>query len=216
MLTPMSATVLTATQLRDAFAYAATRFRAEESRLCALDAAIGDGDHGITMRLGFDAIEAALAELDPTAGIDVVFQTAGTTFMDATGGAIGIIFGRMFTATGRALRGQIALGPAEFIAMIQAMEAGVAKAGKAQPGDRTALDAIHAGAAVVPQTDLLATMQAAATAAERAAAGTAHLLCKIGRASKLGERVFGHPDPGATSFCVLLRALADSLEARGS
>lgn len=216
MLTPMSATVLTATQLRDAFACAAARFRTEESRLCALDAAVGDGDHGITMRLGFDAIEAALAELEPTAGIDLVLQTAGTAFMDVTGGAIGIIFGRMFVAAGRAVKGQAALGPAEFHAMIQAMEVGVARAGKAQPGDRTALDAIHAAAAVVPQADLLATLQAAATAAERAAADTAQILCKLGRASKLGDRVLGHPDPGATSFGLFLRALGDWTQAHGS
>lgn len=205
----MSISALTTVQLRAALAYSATRFRAAEARLCALDAAIGDGDHGITMRLGFDAIETALADLDRAAGVDVVLQTAGRTFTDATGGAIGIIFGRMLTAAGHALTGQTALGPAEFMAMIQAMEAGVAKAGKCQPGDRTALDALHAAAAVTPLSDLPATMQAAATAAENAAAETAQMPCRVGRASKLGDRVLGHPDPGATSIGVLLRALAD-------
>lgn len=200
---------LTTAHLREALAFAATRFRAEESRLCALDAAIGDGDHGITMRLGFDAIEAALGDLDCAADFETVLQTTGTAFTSATGGAIGIIFGRMLTEAGRALKGQTALGPSEFMVMIQAMQSGVAKAGKAQPGDRTALDAIHSAAAVASQADLLATMRAAATAAESAAAATAHMHCRIGRASKLGDRVLGHPDPGATSFGVLLRALAD-------
>jgi dihydroxyacetone kinase-like protein len=207
----MSVTGLTATDLRAALAFAAKRFRAEESRLCALDAAIGDGDHGITMRIGFDAIETALSQLDSAAGLDDVFQAAGSAFMNATGGAIGIIFGRMLTATSRALKGQAILGPTEFIAMLEAMKTGVANAGKAQPGDRTALDAIHAAAAVTPRSDLLATMQSAAAAAEHAATETAQMLCRIGRASKLGDRVLGHADPGATSFGVLLRALADWL-----
>lgn len=209
----MNLTVLTAKQLREAMAFAATRFQQEEPRLCGLDAAIGDGDHGITMRLGCDAITAALAELDPAAGLDLVFQTAGDAFMGGTGGAIGVIFGRMFMAAGRALKGQTALDAAQYMTMLRAMETGVANAGKAHPGDRTALDAIHAAAGVAVQADLLATMKATAAAAEQAAAATANLLCKIGRASKLGDRVLGHPDPGATSFGVLLRALADWAEA---
>jgi phosphoenolpyruvate---glycerone phosphotransferase subunit DhaL len=208
----VSASALSAQDLRNALTFAAARFCQEESRLCALDAAIGDGDHGITMRLGFEAIAAALAELSPSARPDEVFQAAGTAFMGATGGASGIIFGRMFTAAGRALKGQTDLGPVEFMTMLRAMETGVAQAGKAQPGDRTALDAIHAAAAAPLQADLLTTMRIVAAAAEDAAAGTAQMLCKVGRASKLGNRVLGHPDPGATSFGVLLRALADKAE----
>ncbi len=205
----MSLAQLNANHLREALLFAATRFQKEEPRLCSLDAAIGDGDHGITMRVGFDAIASSLQELAPTAGIDEVLQNAGTAFMSATGGAIGIIFGRMFSATGRALKGQTALDAAQYLAMLRAMETAVANAGKAHPGDRTALDAIHAAANVPAQPDLLSTMQATAAAAENAAAQTAQMLCKVGRASKLGERVLGHPDPGATSFGLLLRAWAD-------
>ncbi len=206
---------MTADNLREALSFAAARFQKEETRLCSLDAAIGDGDHGITMRIGFDAINAALADLDVTAGIHQVLHAAGNAFMDATGGAIGIIFGRMFTTAGRALKGQTALDAAQFMTMLRAMESGVVNAGKAQPGDRTALDAIHAAANVTVQADLLSVIKASAAAAENAASDTARMQCKIGRASKLGDRVLGHPDPGATSFGIFLRALADWAEIHG-
>ena len=81
-----------------------------------------------------------------------------------------------------------------------------------KPGDKTILDSIHAAAAVAPLPGLVDTMRAAYLAAERGAAETAEWPCKVGRASRLGARAIGHPDPGAISFSVFLKALLESVE----
>lgn len=198
--------------LRDALALAAAKFNQEEGRLNALDGAIGDGDHGITVRIGFDAIRSGLGALEYDTTPDVILRRAGMAFMGATGGAIGVIFGKALISGGMALQGTTQIGPAEFMAMLKSMENAVATAGKVKPGDKTILDSIHTAAAVTPLPELIATMRAACLAAERGAEETAGWPCKVGRASRLGERAIGHPDPGAVSFSIFLKAMLESVE----
>jgi dihydroxyacetone kinase-like protein len=192
-------TKMDARDLKDALALAAARFDQEEARLNALDGAIGDGDHGITMRIGFNAIRSELAALEGDPTLEVILRRAGTAFMGATGGAIGVIFGKALISGGMALRGITQTGPSEFVAILKSMESAVAVAGKTKPGDKTILDSMHAAAGVTPLPDLVQTMRAACLAAEQGAAETANWPCKVGRASRLGERAIGHPDPGAVS-----------------
>ena len=200
--------------LKDALALAAAKFQQAEGRLNELDGAIGDGDHGITMRIGFDAVRTAVGAMGDDVTPDAVLRTAGMAFMGATGGAIGVILGKALSAGGLALRGTARVGSSEFLSMLKSMENAVATAGKAKPGDKTILDSIHAAAAVSPGADLWETMRAAYLAAERGAEETAGWQCKVGRASRLGARAIGHPDPGAVSFSILLKALLESVEAK--
>lgn|ERR1019366_3365645 len=200
--------------LKDALALAAAKFQQAEGRLNTLDGAIGDGDHGITMRIGFDAVRTAVGAMDDNAPPDTILRAAGMAFMGATGGAIGVILGKALSAAGLALRGTPQVGPAEFIAMLKSMDNAVGTAGKVKPGDKTILDSIHAAAEVAPLPDLVETMRAAYLAAERGAADTAEWPCKVGRASRLGARAIGHPDPGAVSFSVFLKALLESVESK--
>ena len=188
-----------------------------EARLNALDAAAGDGDHGITMRLGFLAVKDRLARVLEDAGFSGQLMESAKAFMSVTGGAIGVILAKMLMGGAAALRESQSLGPAEFSAMLAGMEAAIAKAGKAQPGDKTILDAVHTAAeaartAAESGMPLEATVAAAATAAEDAAASTSHMTCRIGRASRLGDRSLGHPDPGAVSFSIMMRAFKRSLQ----
>jgi phosphoenolpyruvate---glycerone phosphotransferase subunit DhaL len=191
--------------------FVADEIARREAELNALDAAVGDGDHGITMRNGFEAIRERLGQLDPATPIDGILRESGTAFLGATGGAIGVVMGKMLMAGGKALQGVQEIRAAEFQLLLTAMEASVAATGKVKPGDRTILDAIHAAAAATTAgnsgtKDLDTTVDVAASAAEEAARGTAEMLCRVGRASRLGNRVLGHPDPGATSFAIILRA----------
>jgi dihydroxyacetone kinase-like protein len=198
--------------LKEALMFAADRFAREEHRLNDLDGAIGDGDHGITMRIGFDAIRAAVAPLDDSTAPGAILRKAGMAFMGATGGAIGVIFGKALMGGGAALGGAARIGPAEFCAVLQSMETSVASTGKAKPGDKTILDSIHAAAGIAPAQGLTDTVRAACRAAEEGALATAGWQCKIGRASRLGERSVGHPDPGAVSFGIFLRSLLEWCE----
>jgi dihydroxyacetone kinase-like protein len=207
--------MLDARALKNALVLAAEKFQVAESRLNELDGALGDGDHGITVRIGFEAIRTAIGTLDDNATLDVILRAAGMAFMNSTGGAIGVIFGRALSAGGAALRGLPQAGSTEFVIMLKNMENAVAAAGKAKPGDKTILDAIHAAAAVTPGPDFLETLRAACLAAERGAEETAGWVCKVGRASRLGERAIGHPDPGAVSFSIFLKAVVQSVEGSG-
>ncbi len=208
-------TAIDAQCLRKIFVFVAGRIEEAEPRLNALDAAIGDGDHGITMRIGFRALQKKLEVLPPEASIGEVLDAAGKTFMGATGGAIGVILGSMFLAGGKALTSVAQIGPSELKTLLDAMEASVVKTGKAHPGDKTILDALHPACEAFDSTadSLQIALSRAAQAAEKGAEGTSKMVCRLGRASRLGDRALGHPDPGAVSFGLIMRSMAEWVEA---
>jgi dihydroxyacetone kinase-like protein len=208
---------ITPADLRLLLAFVAETIARKEAELNALDAAIGDGDHGITMRVGFTAVNARISGLPDVAGIDAILRESGMAFMGATGGAIGVLLGKMLMAAGAALKGRPEFGPAEFRILLDAMESTLVSTGKARPGDKTMLDAVHAAndavkAGNLSGEELVPMMEQAARAALRAAQDTAQMLPQAGRASRLGERALGHPDPGAVSFSVILIAMAERAE----
>ena len=208
--------------LRKMLDFVGRKIIAQETYLNSLDAAVGDGDHGITMRLGFQAITDALSGLEPRVGLDVIFRKAGMAFMGATGGAIGVIFGKMLVSGAVPLQGVEQLGTVEFKILLREMELAVIKTGKAKVGDKTILDAVHAANQAISSPDaqdiddLAFVVSTAAKAAEKAAQDTAGMICRVGRASRLGARTLGCPDPGAVSFGIILRAMADWLAAQDS
>jgi len=197
---------------------AVARIVAERAHLTELDAAIGDGDHGINLHRGFGALEARLAAGD--VAIDepgTLLVLAGRTITGTVGGASGALYGRALLRAGAAVeawpRGSVVTS-ALVAAALRAAVDGVAALGRSGPGEKTMLDALlpavvaleGAGAAGV---DLAGALLRAADAAEAGARGTRPLLATKGRASYLGERSIGHLDPGAVSSALLLRALAD-------
>ena len=201
--------------------FVADEIARRETELNALDAAVGDGDHGITMRIGFEAIRERLGQLDPATPIDGILRESGSAFLGATGGAIGVVMGKMLLAGGKALQGVEEIRAPEFRLLLTSMETSVAATGKVKPGDRTILDAIHGAAAATKGSDcgakdLDAIVDLSASAAQEAARSTADMLCRVGRASRLGNRVLGHPDPGATSFAIMLRAIHDWIKSPNS
>jgi dihydroxyacetone kinase-like protein len=184
----------------------AASVREEAERLSDLDAAIGDGDHGVNLRRGFDAATAALEAFRPASAGDVLGKT-GTTLLSKVGGASGPLYGTVFRALGKSLQqGQ------SFADGLRAALDGVRKLGKAEEGDKTLVDALSpAVAAYARAADRgdAAAAQAAADAAAEGARATVPLQARKGRASYLGERSIGHPDPGATSTALIFAALAE-------
>ncbi|WP_406204073.1 dihydroxyacetone kinase subunit DhaL [Kitasatospora sp. NBC_01560] len=183
----------------------------EQQRLTELDSAIGDGDHGSNLQRGFTAVLTALDGLDP-AGPGEVLSRTGSTLISKVGGASGPLYGKAFRALGSALP-----GPAGPAALGEALAAGlqaVRDLGRAEPGDKTIVDAWTPAlaayrAAVADGADLPRAAAAAADAAGQGALDTVPLQARKGRASYLGPRSVGHQDPGATSTALLFRALAE-------
>lgn len=168
--------------------------------LTALDSAIGDADHGSNMDRGMTAVVAALAEAPP-ADPAALLKKAGATLVSKVGGASGPLYGTLLLRMAGAV--DDGFGPA-----LRAGFEGVLARGKAEPGDKTMVDALG------PACDVLDAGGSIAQAAQAAADGrdaTVPLVARKGRASYLGERSAGHQDPGATSTALLLQAAAETL-----
>jgi dihydroxyacetone kinase-like protein len=181
---------------------------AHAEELTALDQAIGDGDHGLNMKRGFEAV---LAEVDKTSALPPsdALKAAGMALVMKVGGASGPLYGTLFMTLGKAWPAAVdRAGLADaFTAAIDAVKA----RGKSEPGMKTMLDVLVPLAAELRGGADLAKLRAAATAAAEA---TVPMKAIRGRASFLGERSIGHMDPGARSSSLILHAIADVLEER--
>jgi phosphoenolpyruvate---glycerone phosphotransferase subunit DhaL len=190
---------------------------ANKEYLTQLDAAVGDADHGINMTRGMTAV---LGKLDEAGDQDIgaLLKTVGMTLVSTVGGAGGPLYGTLFLQMGTALTGKDELGPDDWAAALDAGIKGVQARGKAEPGDKTMLDALLPGleafkAATGDGASFEDALARSAEAAEQGMKDTIPLVAKKGRASYLGERSAGHQDPGATSSQLLL---ADAAATWGS
>lgn len=191
---------------------------ARREELTILDAAIGDADHGANLDRGARAVVAKLpgvADQD----IGTILKTVGMTLVSTVGGASGPLYGTFFLQMGIATAGKFELRPGDWNAAWRAGVAGLIARGKAQPGDKTMVDALVPALGALDEAEAanLALVEAthrAAEAARRGAEATTPLVARKGRASYLGERAIGHQDPGATSAALLLEAAARALEGR--
>ena len=187
-------------------AAAADTIAAHADELTALDQAIGDGDHGLNMKRGFEAVRAE-ADVFSAKPLPDALKAVGTKLVMTVGGASGPLFVTLFMALGKDLP-PAPDRAALTTALGKAIEA-VAARGKSQPGQKTMLDVLQ------PVYDALAqgeTVAEIADAANRAADATVPMKALRGRASFLGERSIGHMDAGARSTALLVRAIAEAIE----
>jgi phosphoenolpyruvate---glycerone phosphotransferase subunit DhaL len=180
--------------------------------LTELDSAIGDADHGINMDRG---MQGALVKLEtvPAGDVGALFKAVGMALVSTVGGASGPLYGTLFLQLGTATAGKAEIAPDDWIAAVKAAIQGVQARGKAEPQDKTMLDAL------LPALEALEresggsfgdALRASAAAAEEGMKATIPLVARKGRASYLGERSAGHQDPGATSSYLLLKTAADT------
>ena len=193
-----------------------TALETDKDRLCQLDGTIGDGDHGVTMSIGFSAVAAALKGLDPDAAQPTaVFNTAAKSFLNAVGASSGPLYATAFMRAGAAVKECPVLGRDAMVSVIAAMAKGIQDRGKGEPGDKTMLDAWipaaeAATAAAAQGQDLQACLDAAVAAAAAGAEATKAMVASKGRASRLGDRSLGHMDPGAASAVTILEVFAQA------
>ena len=187
----------------------------QKQYLTGLDAAIGDGDHGINMDRGFQTVLVKLAPVrDKDAG--TLLKTTGMALVGSVGGAGGPLYGTFFLRAGAALDGKTEVSDKDLLSALEAGLKGVVERGKANRNDKTMVDALapaieRARQYVDEGAPLEEALAAAADAAEEGMKATIPLKALKGRASYLGDRSIGHQDPGATSSYLMLRALSDSL-----
>ncbi len=185
--------------------------------LTELDSAIGDADHGANMARGMSAVSEKLASSAPAAADDLL-KTAGMTLVSSVGGASGPLYGTFFLRMGMAAGAVQELDAPALAAALRAGLEGIVARGKAEPGDKTLLDAMSPAvdafdAALAGGGDLAEAAKNAAVAAATGRDATLPLVARKGRASYLGERSAGHLDPGAASTALLFESLDATIAA---
>ncbi|MFK4834721.1 dihydroxyacetone kinase family protein [Microbacterium sp. ZW T2_14] len=191
----------------------------EADHLGELDAVAGDGDHGIGMTRGLNAAVDAAAALGDAVGVRELLETAGDAWSETAGGTSGALWGSGLAELGRALGDREEFRPVDAATAVAAACTRIAELGGAEPGDKTMLDAMvpyqqTLRAQVDSGADLGSALLVAAAAAAEGAAATAAMLPRRGRAKPLAERSLGHPDPGATSFHIIVDTVAGLASAR--
>ena len=190
---------------------------AQKQYLTELDSAIGDADHGINMERGFSKVAAKL-QAGAYSDLGNVSKDVAMVLMQSVGGASGPIYGTLFMRMSMKLKGNSEMNLALFSEAFDAGLQGIRDLGKAEPGDKTMVDALTPAAealhgALGEGKDLVSGLDAAVEAARKGMEETIPLVAKKGRASYLGERSAGHQDPGATSSYYLLSAFRDAARA---
>ncbi|KJC38707.1 dihydroxyacetone kinase subunit DhaL [Bradyrhizobium sp. LTSP857] len=178
--------------------------------LTSLDQAIGDGDHGLNMKRGFEAVIATLPGLADKS-LPEMLKAIGMTLVMKVGGASGPLVGTFFMELGKALPEQPAR--ADLVAATDKAINAVRARGRSEAGQKTLLDVL------VPVQAVLAgggDARAVAAEAAQAADRTTPMLAIRGRASFLGERSIGHMDPGSRSVSLLIGAAVKVLEFEAS
>src|SRR5689334_15136090 len=188
-------------------------FADNRQRLTDLDAAVGDGDFGISLERGFTAVQAELSA-KPPADLRTLFQNVASVLIKTMGGSSGPLLGTFFLRAGATCAEKSELGAADVVALFQAGVDGIQQRGKAALGDKTMLDALLPAVdamrgALNDGNGLTEILERGAAAAEAGVQATVSMSARKGRASYLGDRSVGHQDPGATAAHLLFKAAAE-------
>ncbi len=191
------------------------RLEQAADQLSSLDAAMGDGDMGVTVTLGCRAIRAALPGLR-SQDLGTVVARSAMAFNSTAPSTLGALFAIGGMRAGKEARDAEAVNLSLLARMVRAAETGIMEKGKAQRGDKTLLDALGPAADALEnaasQGDSLEAGVGAATAAAREGVErTVQLAARSGRGSWISERTVGHPDPGATAILVIWEAFDEIL-----
>lgn len=209
---------VTSAIFRQMMAASAAAIYAQRDFLCELDGAVGDGDHGVTMEIGWKAAIAALESAPDEATISDLCDAMGQAFLDAVGASAGPLYATAFSTAGEAVSDRLNLDAAAMVAWLIGMAKGIGARGGAAEGDKTMMDAWLPAAQAASKAlengeSLSVCLNAASNAAESGAEATTQMQSKRGRSKKLGERSIGHKDPGAASAALMISAWADTLRA---
>ncbi|MEW8987215.1 MAG: dihydroxyacetone kinase subunit DhaL [Bacillus sp. (in: firmicutes)] len=183
--------------------------------LSKVDGAIGDGDHGINMNKGFMLCRERTQGMEMN--VSEALNTLGEILFSEIGGSMGPLYGTFFMEMAEASKGKDEIDAETFYEMLNQAITAIQSIGNAKVGDKTLLDtlipameafkqAIDEGESFEEALDILK------QAAERGRDSTKDLVAKIGRAARLGERSRGVLDAGATSCCLMLCSMADSMK----
>jgi dihydroxyacetone kinase-like protein len=189
----------------------------EENKLylSELDAAIGDGDHGLNMSKGFNAVIKKIGDLSDE-DLGDILKNSGMALVSNVGGASGPLYGTALMKAGMALSNKKTMNIKDFVEILQVALDGIKMRGKAVEGEKTMIDAlspaIEAGKKAINEgkstKEILTSIR---DTAKQGVENTKSIIATKGRASYLGERSLGHQDAGATSMYLILNTITEEL-----
>lgn len=183
--------------------------------LTELDAAIGDGDHGLNMSKGFTAVKEKIKD-DNGSNIGDTLKKTGMALVSNVGGAAGPLYGTAFMKAAAPVNGKESIDINDFIKMIEEALAGIKMRGKGVLGEKTMIDAIEPAleslkSSMASGSGAVEALQKAKEAAFDGVEHTKKIIATKGRASYLGERSIGHQDAGATSSYLILNTIYEEV-----
>lgn len=206
-----ASSILTVEQVNDMFIYVGEKVIEAKLWLTDIDCAIGDGDHGIGMEVGFKhALEKLKANNYDK--INDVFAEIGKAMIGNMGGASGVLFGTLFLSGVKGLEKIEQLDVAILGTIFENGLLGVQSRGKAEVGDKTMIDALAPAVDALREANknqlgLVASFTNATEAAKQGVENSKALVAKFGRAKSLGERAIGHQDAGATTISIIFESM---------
>jgi len=212
----METSTLGATHIASALVGLADDLEARSEELRQLDAAIGDGDLGITAQLGSQAIRQFL-ESSAETDIGQLFARCGMSINKASPSTFGTLLASAFMAAGKAVRGKEYVDTGDLVHMGEAAIDGIKKRGHAEVGDKTMLDCLVPAvdgfkSQIESGSNPTTALQAAVEAAEKGLQSTVGMVSKHGRASWHRENTIGVQDAGATAMYYMIESFARHLQ----
>ena len=207
----MGKSQLTVEETREMFVYVCKKMEESKDLLTQADKAIGDGDHGVGMARGFEAVRQKL-EAQAFETLGELVKSIGTTLMTSIGGAAGAVFGTLFRGGSKSLDDRHEFdGETLSLMLLDGLQA-VKERGKAGPGDKTMVDALEPAALTSREQHSAPLHEALGAVTESARQGmekTKEMVANVGKAKTLGERSLGHADPGAVSTYLILKSMTE-------
>ena len=199
-------------RLKDAIDHISNAIISQKDYLTHLDREIGDGDHGINMARGFEAVLEKMDRLADTSKPGPVLKAVGSTLMNTIGGAAGPLYATGFLRAADVCDEDTAFNMKSVEKLLAAAIAGIQERGKAVRGEKTMLDVLIPVHEVFVEglkqdKTLFQCLGEAAKAAREGVEYTKTIVATKGRASYVGERSIGHEDPGAMSSAIMVRTL---------
>ncbi len=207
---------ITIDELKRMILYTAEQVIRNEAFLTKIDIAIGDGDHGKGMTLGFTEVLRELP-LMQFASAEEVFVAAGNVLIDTMGGASGVLFGTMFISGTVRRQPSLTMDLQDFAEIFRYSLDAIKQRGRARVGDKTMVDALEPAVlalekSVAERDGFCEGMQKAARAAADGVEYTKSLKAHFGRAKYFEEKAIGYQDAGATSVWIIFQAMSDWVE----
>lgn len=185
-------------------------FEEQKDNLCELDRKIGDGDHGVTMNIGYQAVKSMIHnELQVQDDIAKISVAVGKSFLDAVGSSVGPLYASGFLKSAVAVKNKTELDDTDLYQFWIAFSKGIKARGKAEIGDKTMIDTLEPfylslETSKSQSINFKEAFEIALLEAKKGMESTKDIVSNKGRSKRLGYRSQGHVDPGAMSAYLML------------